>query len=131
MSRETEEELGIPSSSVDVWCEMPALASSKGGEYTATPVVGEVTNYTSLSLSLSTEEVSSVFTVPLATLIDPANHGYTQFRAGSRGWSLPVYHGQVPHVIWGLTAIITTQLLRALLPSSVYKHHIHYQSPLK
>ena len=111
---------------------MPALASSKDGEYTATPVVGQVNNYSSLQLSLSPEEVSSVFTVPLATLIDPANHGYTQFRAGAgRGWSLPVYHGGVPHVIWGLTAIITTQLLRALLPSSVYKHHIHYQSPLK
>ena len=94
MSRETEEELGIPSSSVDVWCEMPALASSKDGEYTATPVVGEVTNYTSLSLSLSTEEVSSVFTVPLATLIDPANHGYTQFR---QDWSpLEVRDSQLP-----------------------------------
>ena len=95
--RETEEELGIPSSSVDVWGQMPALSSSKDGEYTATPVVGEVNNYSSLQLSLSTEEVSSVFTVPLTTLIDPANHGYTQFRAGAgRGWSLPVYHGGGP-----------------------------------
>ena len=59
---------------------MPALASSKDGEYTATPVVGQVNNYSSLQLSLSPEEVSSVFTVPLTTLIDPANHGYTQFR---------------------------------------------------
>ena len=82
-------------------------------------------------LVLSPEEVSSVFTVPLSTLVQPANHGYTQFRAGGRGWSLPVYHGGVPHVIWGLTAIMTAQLLRALLPSSVYRHHIHYQSPLK
>ena len=110
---------------------MPALASSKDGEYTATPVVGEVTNYSSLQLVLSPEEVSSVFTVPLSTLVQPANHGYTQFRAGTRGWSLPVYHGGVPHVIWGLTAIITAQLLRALLPGSVYKHHILYQSPLQ
>ena len=109
---------------------MPALASSKDGEYTATPVVGEVRDFTSLQLRLSPEEVSSVFTVPLTTLIEPANHGYTQFRAGSRGWSLPVFHGQVPHVIWGLTAIMTAQLLRALLPTSLYRHQIHYQSPI-
>ena len=128
--RETEEELGIPASAVEVWGEMPALSSSRTGEYTATPVVGHVGDYSSLQLTPSSGEVSSVFTVPLSTLADPGNHGYTQFRAGKTGWSLPVYYGQVPHVIWGLTAIITFQLLRALLPPAVYSHKVNYQSPV-
>jgi len=127
--RETEEELGIPTSSVDVWCEMPALSSSQSGDYSATPVVGLVSNFSSLRLSPEPGEVSSVFTVPLSTLTQPTNHGYTQFRTGS-GYSLPVYHGEVPYVIWGLTAIITFQLLRALLPSNVYRHKVNYQSPV-
>ena len=121
MSRETEEELGIPSSSVDVWCEMPALASSKDGEYTATPVVGEVTNYTSLSLSLSTEEVSSVFTVPLATLIDPANHGYTQFR---QDWStLEVRDSQFP--TRGFSGL--SRCLYGRRDTGIYKRHSERQ----
>ena len=121
MSRETEEELGIPSSSVDVWCEMPALASSKDGEYTATPVVGEVTNYTSLSLSLSTEEVSSVFTVPLATLIDPANHGYTQFR---QDWSpFEVRDSQLP--TWGFSGL--SRCLYGRRDTGIYKRHSERQ----
>ena len=127
--RETEEELGIPASAVEVWAEMPSLSSSQSGEYSATPVVGHVSNFSSLRLSPSSAEVSSVFSVPLTTLTQPRNHGYTQFRTGP-GYSLPVYHGDVPHVIWGLTAIITFQLLRALLPSNVYRHKVSYQAPL-
>jgi len=127
--RETDEELGIPPSAVDVWCEMPSLASRDRGDYSATPVVGQVRNYSSLRLTPEVGEVSSVFTVPLSTLANPSNHGYTQFRT-STGYSLPVYHGEVPYVIWGLTAIITFQLLRALLPAKVYRHRVTFQAPV-
>merc|ERR1711973_264548 len=94
--RETEEELGISSSDVDVWCQMPELSSSRK--------------------------------VPLSILADPSNHGYTQF---SYGYSLPVFHRNVPYVIWGLTAIITFQIMRALLPTSTYSHKIIFQKPVK
>jgi len=128
--RETTEELGIPSTAVDVWCQMPALSSNQRGDYSATPVVGYIKDYSSLSLSLSDTEVSSVFTVPLYHLCSPSYHGHTQFRVNSKpGYSLPVYHG-APHVIWGLTAIMTFQLLRALLPSKLYSHKLQFQSPV-
>ena len=128
--RETMEELGIPSTAVDIWGTMPALSSNQRGDYSATPVVGFIRNYSSLQLRLSEDEVSSVFCVPISSLCSPSNHGYTQFRVSSRpGYSLPVYHG-APHVIWGLTAIMTFQLLRALLPPKLYKHQLQFQSPV-
>jgi len=126
--RETEEELGISSSDIDVWCQMPELSSSRKGDYSATPVVGVIKNYSSKSLKPSIGEVSSVFTVPLSVLAETSNHGYTQF---SYGYSLPVFHRNVPYVIWGLTAIITFQFMRALLPTSTYSHKIIYQKPIQ
>ena len=128
--RETMEELGIPTTAVDVWCQMPALSSNQRGDYSATPVVGFIRDYSSLQLRLSKAEVSSVFCVPISSLCSPSNHGYTQFRVSTRpGYSLPVYHG-APHVIWGLTAIITFQFLRALLPAKLYNHKLLFQSPV-
>lgn len=62
MLRETEEELGIPSANVDVWCQMPELSSSQKGDYSATPVVGLLRNYSPHTLRVSQAEVSSVFT---------------------------------------------------------------------
>ena len=78
---------------------MPPLSSSRKGDYTATPIVGQIRNYNSLNLKLSKHEVDSVFLgivifctksfsystsnlilVSLATLSDANNHGYTQFR---------------------------------------------------
>jgi len=130
--RETEEELGIPAEEIDVWHQMPKLSSNQKGDYVVEPVVGVIRNYQNLQLKPSRGEVSSVFTVPIRTLVNPDNHGYTQFRiaGGSSGYSLPVFHLQVPYVIWGLTAIITFQLLRALLPGTAYSHKISFQKPI-
>ena len=60
--RETEEELGIPKSQIDVWCQMPELSSSRQGEYVATPVVAQIRNFDEDKLRPSQGEVASVFT---------------------------------------------------------------------
>ena len=60
--RETEEELGIPMSQIDVWCQMPELSSSRQGEYVATPVVAQIRNFDEDKLRPSQGEVASVFT---------------------------------------------------------------------
>merc|ERR1719244_706683 len=128
--RETEEELGIDRNNVDIWGQMPALASSMRGDYAATPVVGFVKDFQLENRTLAENEVSEAFTVKLTTLCDPSLNGHTQFRVpGKPGYSLPVYHG-APHIIWGLTAIMTFQFLRALLPSKMYNHKIMFQSPV-
>ncbi len=49
---------------------------------------------------------------------------------GEGGYSMPVYFGP-PHTIWGLTAIVTFQLLRALLPTNLYNHKLLFQSAVR
>lgn len=128
--RETWEELGIPREQIQIWAEMPPLASKNKGDYTATPIVGLIKNFNQSHLKINPSEVGEVFCVPISQLCDSRFHGYTQFRMGEHGYSLPIYFGP-PHVIWGLTAIMTFQLLKALVGTKFYKHQLRYQSPIK
>jgi len=130
--RECWEEIGIPSNSVEIWATLPPLASSKKEEtiYTATPVIGFVNNFNQDNLIVSKDEVEHVFYVKLSVLCDPNNCKYTQFRmTDSNGYSMPLFD-VAPFPIWGLTAIITFQVLRAIVPSKLYKHKLSFQTPL-
>jgi hypothetical protein len=46
------------------------------------------------------QEVSSVFSVPLKTLVDPASYSLTQFRS-LPGVSIPTWNGPRGETIWG------------------------------
>eukprot|EP00088_Acartia_fossae_P006083 TRINITY_DN12774_c0_g1_i1.p1 TRINITY_DN12774_c0_g1~~TRINITY_DN12774_c0_g1_i1.p1 ORF type:complete len:232 (-),score=27.25 TRINITY_DN12774_c0_g1_i1:122-817(-) len=128
--RECEEEIGIPPESVEIWARMSPLASSQKGDYVATPVVGYVHNFDQSKLVVSEEEVDEVFTVKLSQLCHPDNCKYTQFRFDTlRGYSMPMFD-VLPFPIWGLTAIITFQVLKCLVPGKLYRHKILYQTPL-
>ena len=96
-----------------------------------TPVVGQILDFKSVhDLKLNKSEVSEAFVVPISTLSDPAVYGHTQFRVPghrSGGYTLPVYRIPEHHNIWGLTAVITYQFLKALLPPKFYKHKLVFQ----
>ena len=71
-------------------------------------------------MKLSAEEVSKVYLIPISDLCRSKNQGFTQFRPG---YILPFYFGREADVkpkIWGLTAIITHQVLTAMAPN-LYK----------
>ena len=67
-------------SSVEVWTCLPALSSSKKGDYTAVPVVSFIPNFSETMLNLNKDEVDQAFCVKFSELADNANIGYTQFR---------------------------------------------------
>jgi len=126
--RECWEEIGIERESVDVWCSFPALSSRQKGDYGATPVLGYINDFDFEMLKLSKSEVEQVFCVKFSQLADPSCYGYTQFRVqGGPGYSLPVFKTQ-PFPVWGLTAIITYQLLKAFVPPKHYMHKLQFQS---
>ncbi|HKW39169.1 MAG TPA: CoA pyrophosphatase [Burkholderiales bacterium] len=97
--REAAEEIGLPAPQVEVLGELPKYVTVTG--YRVTPVVGLVTP--PLELKLDDFEVAEVFEVPLAFLLDPANHqqNYVQFEDRER------YYYAIPYrqfYIWGATA---------------------------
>jgi len=51
----------------------------------------------------------------LATLADEDNFAYTRFRSEKMTYMTPVFLGQ-SHKIWGLTALVLHEVLRAIIP---------------
>lgn len=107
--RETEEEIGLPRSAVEVLGFLPDHLIVTG--YSVTPVVGLVAPGT--PLRLDPVEVSAVFEVPLAFVMDPANHRLRRRPVGDG--TIDLY--DVPYGtrnIWGATAGMLLTLYRLL-----------------
>jgi 8-oxo-dGTP pyrophosphatase MutT (NUDIX family) len=97
--REAEEEIGLPAGRVEVLGELHQYVTVTG--YRVTPVVGLVTP--PLDLKPDDFEVAEVFEVPLAFLLDPANHqrNHVLFDGRERHYyAIPFRH----YYIWGATA---------------------------
>lgn len=103
--REAEEEIGLDRSRVDVLGYLPPYHSRTG--YRIVPVVGRVDP--GAVLTPNPDEVADIFEVPLAFLLDPANH-----RRGSRSFmGRERYFYEMPfeqRYIWGVTAGIIRAL---------------------
>ena len=109
--RETEEEIGLARSHIDVIGLLPDYATSSG--YQVTPVVGLV--HPPFELAPDPNEVADVFEVPLAFLMDGMNHQRLSVElpegAGRRHFYAIPYG---PHFIWGATAGMLRNLFHLL-----------------
>jgi len=97
--REAAEEIGLQAARVEVLGELHPYVTVTG--YRVTPVVGLVTP--PLDLRPDDFEVAEVFEVPLAFLLDPANHQRNRVLAEGRErryYAMPYRH----YYIWGATA---------------------------
>jgi 8-oxo-dGTP pyrophosphatase MutT (NUDIX family) len=107
--RETEEEIGLDPSLVEVVGRMPNYVSGSG--YRITPVLGIV--QPGFVLTINPDEVDDAFEVPLAFLMDPANH-----IRDSKVWQEQErFFYTMPHgerYIWGITAGIIRTLYERL-----------------
>jgi len=107
--RETQEEIGLAPERIEVLARMPEYLTRTG--YRVTPVVGLVAP--PLALLPDTREVAEVFEVPLAFLLDPANHQReTRELAGKTVGYWVMQYGD--RRIWGATAGMLVNLYRML-----------------
>lgn len=114
--RETEEEIGLPRALVEVLGTMPAYTTGTGFE--VTPVVGLVDP--GHVLVPDPFEVAETFEVPLAFLMDPANHQRRLYRWSdgveraflAMPWSAPDSNRE--YFVWGVTAAMLRNLYRLL-----------------
>lgn len=99
--REAHEEIGLPPTIVDVLGELPPHQTVTG--YQVTPILGLIDGH--YDPVPEAGEVSEVFEVPLAHLIDPTNYLIEGRRwQGRRRLYYTVPFG--PYYIWGATARI-------------------------
>lgn len=105
--RETEEEIGLPRSRVEIAGYLDAYETGTG--FHITPVVGFVRP--GFELKLDEFEVAEAFEVPLSFLFDPTNHqrhSRTHEGRERRYFAMP-YEG---YYIWGATAGMLMNLYR-------------------
>lgn len=113
--REAQEEVGLNPQGVEVLGRLPAYRTVTG--YAVTPVVGLVAEHT---LALHAGEVDEAFEVPLAFLMNPANHRRHVWREGqaarefhSMPWT-PPGGPRDAYFIWGATAAMLRNLYLVL-----------------
>jgi 8-oxo-dGTP pyrophosphatase MutT (NUDIX family) len=110
--REAQEEVGLAPQHVEVVGCLPAYTTVT--HFVVTPVVAIVTP--PFELTLDAFEVAAAFEVPLAFLMDPANHRRHVFEAGgARRQFLSMPWGE--HFIWGATAAMLRNLYGFLAES--------------
>jgi 8-oxo-dGTP pyrophosphatase MutT (NUDIX family) len=112
--REAREEIGLSPEFVETLCLGPDYLTGSG--YHVCPVIAVVRP--GFQLKLNPSEVADVFEVPLAFLMDPANH-----RKGSRVWEGATrFFFEMPYQdrhIWGITAGILRILYERLYADAV------------
>ena len=116
--READEEVGLPPERVDVIGQMPTYTTVTN--FVVTPVVALVEP--PFVLTLDSFEVAEAFEVPLAFLMNPANHQrhVFEFDGGQRQflsmpWRGVAADGSVrEYFIWGATAAMLRNLYRFL-----------------
>ena len=107
--RESHEEIGLDSTRVEILGRLPEYHTRTG--YRITPVVGVVAP--PFELRADASEVEEIFEVPLAFLLDPANHQrHSREWQGELRWFFAMpYEGRY---IWGATAGMLINLYRHL-----------------
>ena len=108
--RETEEEIGISRSDIDIWGGLPAVMTVSSGF--------RLDIHTGLIKKLPTfepqpNEVSEVFTTPVSLLDNPANSRAERIMQNGQILDRPSYSHN-GRVIWGATARIIDQMLSIL-----------------
>ena len=107
--REAQEEVGLDPADVELAGRLPAYVTGTG--YHVTPVLGLLRE--GLPLIANPDEVAEIFTLPLATLLDPEapERRSRMFRGRERTFYVWPH---ARHYIWGATAGILVQLAARL-----------------
>ena len=111
--REAHEEVGLDARHVQVLGTLPEYVT--GSAFYVTPVVALISP--TMTLQLNTHEVSDAFEVPLAYLMNPANHRWHryEFEGVTREWlSMPYQDGEQLRFVWGATAGMLRNFYRFL-----------------
>lgn len=111
--READEEIGLDRALAEIIGHLPTYTT--GTRFVVTPVVALVRP--EYRLELNAHEVADAFEVPLAFLMDPANHRRhaIEFQGARREWfSMPFLDAGRERFIWGATAGMLRNFYRFL-----------------
>lgn len=110
--RETTEEIGINVNGIKVFGSLPGYKTITN--YYITPFIGTMS--WPVKLQLETEEVESVFLIPITWLMDKKNREDREFvdKAMNIHRNVPFFKEFDGHLLWGITAMLTIRLIDLL-----------------
>ena len=111
--RETEEEIGLPSTAIEVLAALPPVHTLTSN-FCIAPFLGRITPPPTWQVQPT--EVAEVLSVPIRYLADPANTGQESWQLP--GWPAPTpidFWRVGPHYLWGASYRIVHALLPRLL----------------
>jgi 8-oxo-dGTP pyrophosphatase MutT (NUDIX family) len=117
--REAHEEIGLKPQDVEIIGKLEKFPTIT--RYLVTPVIGLIPY--PYAFHLQPEEVSRVFTIPLAWLSEPSNHEIRARQvipdeAPGSSFTVIYFKPYQEEILWGITAEITLRLLARLIDSS-------------
>ena len=107
--RETQEEVGIDTSHIDIIGKLPKQNTIS--QYQVTPFIGIVNS--GYKITIDTNEVEEAFLVPLSFVIDTNNHEIVTQEINQKSFSFTVIQYQ-QYRIWGATARMIVNFGRRL-----------------
>ena len=109
--REAWEEIGLQKDNVRIFGRLRDVESSS--DFSITPVVGQILK--PFDYQISTEEVSKVFSIPLAWVADRKNYSIGEYRSNGRVYPGVIYYDRYKgELLWGISARITLDFLDIL-----------------
>ncbi|NQW20141.1 MAG: CoA pyrophosphatase [Chloroflexi bacterium] len=111
--RETDEELGIKSGDIEIWCQMPPVDTSTGFE--VWPYAGRVTD--GVNLTPEDAEVADVVSVPVRVFIDDISNRTITIIRNSSTRKLNAYAYE-DRIIWGTSAQIIANTIEIIMNSA-------------
>ena len=108
--RETDEELGIKSSDIDIWCQMPPVDTSTG--YEVWPFVGRVID--GVKITPEKAEVADVVNVPVRVFVDTLFRRSITVVRKNKVRKLTAYAYE-DRIIWGASAQIIANTINIVM----------------
>ena len=110
--RETEEEIGVPTTAVSILGELTSIYIPPS-DYEVHPFVGWVNGGKRPSFVPEVQEVAEILEVSLYHLLDPRTREVGPIPVRGATYTVPYYnvHG---HKVWGATAILLSEFLERL-----------------
>ncbi len=110
--RETFEEIGIKKENIQILGSLSPINTIS--YYTITPFIGLISP--DLHFQLEKAEVESVFSIPIAWLVDESNREEREFIDTSSNVHRNVvfYKEYNGHILWGITAMLTIKILELI-----------------
>jgi 8-oxo-dGTP pyrophosphatase MutT (NUDIX family) len=110
--RETEEEIGVPASSITILGELTSIYIPPS-DFEVHPFVGWVNGGERPSFVPEPREVAEILEVPLLHLLDPNTREVGPIPVRGATYTVPYYNAN-GHKVWGATAIMLSEFLERL-----------------